>query len=42
MNDGTTGVPFAHKDVDEVVATCEQAGLATRVARLRLIGVLKG
>ncbi len=27
--------PFAYKDVDEVVRTCEQAGLARRVARLR-------
>lgn len=34
--------PFSYKDVDEVVATCEQAGLARRVARLRPIGVLKG
>jgi tRNA-splicing ligase RtcB (3'-phosphate/5'-hydroxy nucleic acid ligase) len=34
--------PFAYKDVDEVVATCEQAGLGRRVARLRPIGVVKG
>jgi len=34
--------PFAYKDVDEVVATCERAGLATRVARLRPVGVVKG
>jgi tRNA-splicing ligase RtcB len=34
--------PFSYKDVDEVVATCEQAGLARRVARLRPIGVVKG
>lgn len=34
--------PFAYKDVDEVVATCEGAGLAKRVARLRPIGVVKG
>ena len=34
--------PLAYKDVDEVVATCERAGLARRVARLRPIGVLKG
>ncbi|HEX9124486.1 MAG TPA: RtcB family protein [Actinomycetota bacterium] len=34
--------PFAYKDVDEVVATCEGAGLARRVARLRPIGVVKG
>jgi tRNA-splicing ligase RtcB len=34
--------PFAYKDVDDVVATCEQAGLCARVARLRPIGVVKG
>ena len=34
--------PFSYKDVDEVVATCEHAGLARRVARLRPIGVVKG
>ncbi len=34
--------PFAYKDVDEVVATCERAGLCARVARLRPIGVVKG
>ncbi|HVM67637.1 MAG TPA: RtcB family protein, partial [Acidimicrobiales bacterium] len=34
--------PFAYKDVDEVVATCERAGLARRVARLRPVGVVKG
>jgi len=34
--------PFSYKDVDEVVATCEQAGLAGRVARLRPLGVVKG
>ena len=34
--------PFAYKDVDEVVRTCEHAGLAGRVARLRPIGVVKG
>lgn len=34
--------PFSYKDVDEVVATCEQAGLARRVARLRPAGVVKG
>lgn len=34
--------PFAYKDVDEVVATCEHAGLARRVARLRPLGVVKG
>jgi tRNA-splicing ligase RtcB len=34
--------PFSYKDVDEVVAICEPAGLARRVARLRPIGVIKG
>ncbi|MCZ7527012.1 MAG: RtcB family protein [Acidimicrobiia bacterium] len=34
--------PFSYKDVDEVVATCEHAGLARRVARLRPLGVVKG
>ena len=34
--------PFAYKDVDEVAAVCEIAGLARRVARLRPIGVIKG
>ncbi len=34
--------PDAYKDVDEVVATCERAGLARRVARLRPLGVVKG
>jgi tRNA-splicing ligase RtcB len=34
--------PFAYKDADEVVAVIERAGLATRVARLRPIGVVKG
>jgi tRNA-splicing ligase RtcB len=34
--------PFSYKDVDEVVATCEEAGLARRVARLRPLGVVKG
>jgi tRNA-splicing ligase RtcB len=34
--------PEAYKDVDEVVATCERAGLATRVARMRPVGVVKG
>jgi tRNA-splicing ligase RtcB (3'-phosphate/5'-hydroxy nucleic acid ligase) len=34
--------PLAYKDVDQVVATCEQAGLARRVARLRPVGVIKG
>lgn len=34
--------PFAYKDVDEVVMTCERAHLGKRVARLRPIGVVKG
>lgn len=34
--------PYAYKDVDEVVEVCQQAGLATKVARLRPLGVVKG
>jgi tRNA-splicing ligase RtcB len=34
--------PFAYKDVDEVVDTCERAGLSRKVARLRPLGVVKG
>jgi tRNA-splicing ligase RtcB len=34
--------PDAYKDVDDVVDTCERAGLARRVARLRPVGVIKG
>jgi tRNA-splicing ligase RtcB len=34
--------PFAYKDVDDVVEVVERAGLASRVARLRPIGVVKG
>jgi len=34
--------PAVYKDVDEVVATCEQAGLARPIARLRPVGVIKG
>ena len=34
--------PLAYKDIDEVVMTCERAGLARRVARLRPLGVVKG
>lgn len=34
--------PTAYKNIDEVVATCERAGLARRVARLRPVGVVKG
>ena len=34
--------PYAYKDVDEVVDACARAGLATKVARLRPLGVVKG
>jgi tRNA-splicing ligase RtcB len=34
--------PYAYKDVDEVVDVCHRAGLATKVARLVPIGVVKG
>lgn len=34
--------PEAYKDVDAVVDTCERAGLARIVAKLRPIGVVKG
>ncbi|WP_028930766.1 RtcB family protein [Pseudonocardia asaccharolytica] len=34
--------PASYKDVNEVVGTCERAGLARRVARLRPLGVVKG
>lgn len=34
--------PEAYKDIDEVVRTCEGAGLSRRVARLKPLGVLKG
>jgi tRNA-splicing ligase RtcB (3'-phosphate/5'-hydroxy nucleic acid ligase) len=34
--------PFAYKDVEAVVEVVERAGLATRVAQLRPIGVVKG
>jgi tRNA-splicing ligase RtcB len=33
--------PFSYKDVEAVVLTCERAGLAHRVARLRPLGVVK-
>jgi hypothetical protein len=36
------GLMLDEKDVDEVVATCERAGLARRVARLRPLGAMKG
>lgn len=35
-------VPEAYKNVDEVIEVVAQAGLATKVARLRPIGVIKG
>ncbi|MDX1980684.1 MAG: RtcB family protein [Bryobacteraceae bacterium] len=35
-------IPEAYKDVDEVIAVVEGAGLAKRVARLRPMGVIKG
>lgn len=34
--------PEVYKDVDEVVRTCEIAGISKNVARLRPIGVVKG
>jgi tRNA-splicing ligase RtcB len=34
--------PFAYKDVEQVVAVVEQAGLAGRVAQLVPLGVVKG
>jgi tRNA-splicing ligase RtcB len=34
--------PVAYKDVADVVGICHAAGLATRVARLRPLGVVKG
>lgn len=34
--------PEAYKDIDEVIRTCEGAGLSRPVARLRPLGVLKG
>jgi tRNA-splicing ligase RtcB len=38
----TEEAPDVYKDVNEVVAVVEGAGLATRVARLRPLGVIKG
>jgi tRNA-splicing ligase RtcB (3'-phosphate/5'-hydroxy nucleic acid ligase) len=35
-------VPEAYKDVDEVIEVVAQAGLATKVVRLRPLGVIKG
>jgi tRNA-splicing ligase RtcB len=34
--------PFAYKDVERVVAVVERAGLASRVAQLEPLGVVKG
>ncbi len=34
--------PVAYKDVERVVAVAERAGLSTRVARMRPLGVVKG
>ncbi len=34
--------PYAYKDVSEVVATCEGAGISQVVARMRPVGVVKG
>ena len=34
--------PYAYKDAEEVVGTCEGAGLSRVVARLRPVGVVKG
>ncbi len=34
--------PLSYKDTDEVVRTCQQAGLAVPVARLVPLGVVKG
>jgi tRNA-splicing ligase RtcB len=34
--------PEAYKDVDEVVETVHQAGIARKVARLRPVAVIKG
>ena len=34
--------PFAYKDIEEVVRSCEGAGLTRTVARLRPVGVVKG
>lgn len=34
--------PYAYKDAEEIVETCEGAGLSKVVARLRPVGVIKG
>jgi tRNA-splicing ligase RtcB len=38
----TEEAPFAYKDVEKVVDVVERAGLASKVAQLRPIGVVKG
>ena len=46
MGRGRKGIaeeqPSAYKDVNDVVRVVQQAGLATRVARMRPLGVIKG
>ena len=46
MGRGRKGVaeeqPDAYKDVNDVVRVVHEAGLATRVARMRPLGVIKG
>ena len=34
--------PSAYKDVTQVVGVCEAAGIATKVARMKPLGVVKG
>ncbi len=34
--------PEAYKDIDQVVSVCHRAGLSSKVARLRPLGVVKG
>jgi len=35
-------MPGAYKNVDDVVEACEKAGISTRVARMKPLGVMKG
>jgi tRNA-splicing ligase RtcB len=35
-------MPPAYKDVADVVETMDEAGISTRVARFRPVGVIKG
>jgi tRNA-splicing ligase RtcB len=35
-------IPQAYKDVEDVVRVVHEAGLATKIARLRPLGVIKG